>query len=391
VAPSQPFHPLNAAQQTIPLATPDLRGREAEYLLQCVRDNWVSSAGPFVTEAEKRIAALTGAGYAVATVNGTAALHLALVAAGVKPGGKVIVPDWTFAATANSVSHCGAETFFVDVTSDSWSIDPALVAEVLQRPAHGVAAVIAVDPLGHAADMDALRSVCSKSGVALIEDAAGAIGASYKGRPCGGLADFGTFSFNGNKTVTAGGGGMIVTNDERAAGRVRALSAQSRSGADYIHEEVGWNYRMTNLNAAVVLAQLERLDEMVASKRRIAARYDAALARRNDLVPMPRRSWSESSCWHYGALAANEGDAEALVAHLGAQAVEARIFWRSLCVQKPWQNAPRLLTGVSKTLSGRVIVLPCSTHISDADLDRVVSALGSFRGTGTVEARWTSS
>ena len=376
---------------TIPLATPDLRGREAEYLLQCVRDNWVSSAGPFVTAVEQRIAELAGTAHAVATVNGTAAIHLALIASGVTPDSHVIVPDWTFAATANAVCHAGARPWFVDVTPDSWSLDANLVNEALKQADCRVDAVIAVDPLGHPADMDAIRAVCARAGVKLIEDAAGAIGGRYQGRPCGGLGDFGTFSFNGNKTVTAGGGGMIVTDDERAAWRMRALSAQSRPGPDYIHDEVGWNYRMTNLNAAVALAQLERLDEMVTTKRRIAACYDAALAGRNDLVPMPRRSWADSSCWHYGVLAASEHDAQALVAHLGARAVEARIFWRSLCDQKPWRDAPRLLAGVSKALSGRVVVLPCSTHISDADLDRVMSALGNFRGTGTIEARWTLS
>jgi dTDP-4-amino-4,6-dideoxygalactose transaminase len=380
---------LTAVQQTIPLATPDLRGREAEYLLQCVRDNWVSSAGPFVTEAETRIAALVGVSHAVATVNGTAALHLALVGVGVKPGSKVVVPDWTFVATANAVSHCGAEPFLVDVTAESWSLDPVLVADVLCRPGHGIAAVIAVDSLGHPADFDSLREVCRNEGVALIEDAAGAIGASYKSRRCGGLADIGTFSFNGNKTVTAGGGGMVLTNDEAMARHLRLLSAQARGGTEYKYNGPAWNYRMPNLNAAVLLAQLERLDEMLAIKRRIADRYDCALRGRNDLVPMPRQPWAQSGCWHYGVLTGGEDDAKSLLAHMDAHAIEARIFWRSLSDQKPWCTAARHLNGVSQSLSGKVVVLPCSTHITDGELDRVAAALKSFRGAQVVEARWT--
>ncbi len=397
VAVASPSHQLaarpqvTASEKPIPLATPDLRGREAEYLLQCIRDNWVSSAGPFVTELERRMATLAQADHAVATVNGTAAIHLALIAAGVAPGGVVILPDWTFAATANGICHAGAQPWFFDVTAESWSLDPTLVSEALAKPDHGVSAVIAVDALGHPADMDPLRDACRKANIPLIEDAAAAIGAHYKGQPCGGLATFGTFSFNGNKTVTAGGGGMIVTNDAQAAKRMRALSAQARAGAEYIHEEIGWNYRMTNLNAAVALAQLERLDEMVATKKQIAARYDLVLAGRNDLVPMPRRPWAESSCWHYGVLAASEHDARALVAHLAARAIEARIFWRSLGMQKPWRNARRTLTGVSQRLSGRVVVLPCSTHIREDELDRVVAALETFRGTGSIDPKWMSS
>lgn len=376
--------PKTLEKSKIPLATPDLRGHEAEYLLQCVRDNWVSSVGPFVTELEKRMAALAQTKHGIATVNGTAALHLVLIALGIGAGVKVILPDWTFAATANAVCHAGAQPWFVDVSAKSWSLNPDLVADVLQRPDHGIAAVIAVDPLGHPADMDPLRKICAAAGIPLIEDAAGAIGATYNGRPCGGLGDFGTFSFNGNKTITAGGGGMIVTNDETAAKKMRALSAQARSGADYVHDEVGWNYRMTNINAAVGLAQLERLDEMVGTKKRIAARYDAALAGRNDLIPMPRQSWAESSCWHYGVFTGSEDNARALVTHMNNLAIEVRIFWRSLCTQKPWKDAPRTLTGVSESLSGRVVALPCSTHIREDELDRVVTALAGFRGTDPV-------
>jgi dTDP-4-amino-4,6-dideoxygalactose transaminase len=350
----------------IPLSEPDLRGREAEYLRECVRDNWVSSAGPHVAEFERRVAALAGRRFAVATVNGTSAIHLALLSLGITRSQRVVVPDWTFAATVNAVCHAGAAPVFIDVTEESWSLDPALLSRVLRGRAD-IAAIIAVDAIGHPADFDAIAEICRRHGLPLIEDAAGAIGASYRGRPCGGLGDIGIFSFNGNKTVTAGGGGMLVTDDQAVAHRARSLSAQARPGRDYI--------RMTNLNAAVGLAQLERLDEMVAAKRAIAARYDAALASRDDIVPMPRCQWAQSSCWLYSVKVASEQAASQLVRKLEEDAIEARIFWRSLSAQAPWRDTERHLTGVSASLSGTVISLPCSSHLSEAQQMRVIRAL----------------
>ncbi len=367
------------AEIPVPLAVPDLGGREAEYLARCVADNWVSSAGPFVTEMERRMAALAGRAHAVATVNGTAALHLALVVAGVRPGDLVIVPDWTFAATANAVFHAGAEPWFLDVAPQSWTLDPALVAEALERAPRRVGAVVAVHALGHPADMDPLAAVCARAGVPVVEDAAGAIGASYRDRPVGSLADIAIFSFNGNKTVTTGGGGMIVTGNETWATRARSLSTQARAGADYSHDAVAWNYRMPNINAAVGLAQLERLAEMVAAKRTIAARYDEALADRDDLRPMPRMPWADSNCWMYAVACAGPEAARSLVAHLRARAVEARPFWRSLSGQRPYSGAPTRLLGVSAGLSGRVVSLPCSSGLAPETQARVIAALKAWR------------
>jgi dTDP-4-amino-4,6-dideoxygalactose transaminase len=366
----------------IPLSVPDLRGREREYLARCVDDNWVSSAGPFVSELERRSAELCGRRFAVATCNGTAALHLALLGLGVRPGDLVIVPDWTFAATANAVAHAGATPCFVDVRSDDWALDPDLMAEALDANP-SVRAAIAVDPLGHAADFDALAPVCAERGVALIEDAAAAIGARYRGRPCGAFGGVSTLSFNGNKTVTAGGGGMALTDDEATARRVRHLSTQARPGPEYEHDAVGFNYRMTNVNAAIGLAQFERLEEMIAAKRAIAARYDAALADRNDIRPMPRPAHSESGCWLYSIHLASEADARALVATLAEAHIEARIFWRSLSRQKAWAGAPSRLSGVSAALSGTVVSLPCSSSLTDGQQERVLDALAGWRGGAT--------
>ena len=365
--------------QRIALSTPDLRGREAEYLAQCVRDNWVSSAGPFVVAMEERMALLTARRYAIATVNGTAALHLAVMAAGVAPGDLVIVPDWTFAATAASVVHAGAQPYFVDVTRDTWTLDPELVDAAIRKAPHKVGAVIAVHVSGLPADMDALALVCSRHGVPLIEDAAGAIGSRYRGRPAGSFGQISCFSFNGNKTVTAGGGGMLLTDDDEVARFVRSRSTTARKGTEYEHEAVGWNYRMTNVNAAIGIAQLERLDIMVAAKQHIAVRYDAALVNRLDIRPMPRPSWAEHNCWLYNAQVADEVGAGSLVALLGSQQIEARRFWRSLSSQEPYAAAPRLLKGISHDLSGSVVTLPCSSHLTNSDQDRVIATLRAWQ------------
>ena len=369
-----------SAPTPIPVAVPDLRGNEAAYLARCVADNWVSSAGPFVSDMERRVAKITGTAHGVATVNGTAGLHLALLAAGVGTGDRVLVPDWTFASTANAVFHAGAEPYFADITDDSWTLDPVAVRQVLAQPKNRIRAVIAVHALGHPAEMTPLVAICREAGVTLIEDAAAALGARYQGRPAGGYGDFAVFSFNGNKTVTAGGGGMIVTNNDAAAERMRRLSAQARETSAYRHDEVAFNYRMTNLNAAVGLAQLERLDDMLAAKRGLAVIYDRALAGRADLTPMPRRDWALSSYWLYAVLCTTAGDARALVAHLATQAINSSIFWISLSSQAPYADCPRQLINVSSDISDRVVILPCSSALSSQDQARVITALDAWRG-----------
>jgi len=370
---------------SIPVAVPDLRGNEAAYLARCVADNWVSSAGPFVSEMERRVAEITGTAHGIATVNGTAGLHLALLAAGVGPGDRVLVPDWTFASTANAVFHAGAKPYFVDIRQDSWTLDPGAVAQLMAQRQNGIRAVIAVHALGHPAEMTSLVTICRDAGVALIEDAAAALGARYQGRPAGGYGDFAVFSFNGNKTVTAGGGGMIVTNNDAAAERMRRLSAQARETSAYRHDEVAFNYRMTNLNAAVGLAQLERLDDMLAAKRRLATVYDQALAGRDDLTPMPRRDWAQSSCWLYAVLCSSGNDAQDLVVHLAAQAIDSSIFWISLSSQVPYVDCPRNVIDVSRDISGRVVILPCSSALSSQDQARVIAALDAWCGSEATE------
>jgi len=366
-------------ESSVPLSVPRLDGREADYLARCISDGWVSSAGPYVARFEDKVAAYVGRARAVATMNGTAALHLALVAAGVRPGDRVVVPDWTFAATANAVYLAGATPLFVDIESRYWGLDPELLATALDG-AVPVAAVIAVDPLGHPAELDALSKVCASAGVPLIEDAAGAIGARVRGRQAGSAGLLATLSFNGNKTITAGAGGMVLTDDGPMADRLVHLSRQARTGVEYRHDAVGFNYRMSNLNAAVGLAQLERIEEFLAAKRAIAAAYDEALAGREDVLPMPRAPWAESSCWLYSVRCADRDSAHDLLRHARSAGVEARLFWESLSGQLPFRDAPVLLRGISNGLSGTVVSLPSGSGLSAEQQERVIGMLQSWRG-----------
>lgn len=371
---------LQAENPMILLAVPDLRGAEADYLAQCVTDNWVSSAGPFVVEFEERMAVITQRKFGVATVNGTSALQLAVENVCTSADDLVVVPDWTFAATANAVIHAGAQPLFVDVSEESWTLDPLSLEKAFEKYGKRIRAVIPVHALGHPADMDPILEVCGHYKVPIIEDAAGAIGATYKDRPVGSFGTAAIFSFNGNKTITAGGGGMIVSDNEEFVRRARHNSTQARLGNEYHHDAVGHNLRMTNVNAAIGVAQLERLDEMLAAKTQIAWTYDSAIKARRDLACMPRTQWAKSGCWLYSVRTNSEAESQSLVGALQSENIQARTFWRSLSAQSPYAHYDSLLDGVSESLSGRVVSLPCSSSLSEEDQGRVIAALGRWHG-----------
>lgn len=364
----------------IPLSVPDLRGNEAAYLANCVRDNWVSSAGPYVVDLEKAFCELTGREAAIACVNGSAALHLALLAGGVKPGDGVIVPDWTFAATANAVIHAGGEPVFVDIRRDDWTIDPDSIRRALERHGDKVRAIVAVDVLGNLPDPEPLRALAREHGLFLLEDAAGAIGAARDGICAGAIGDVAIFSLNGNKLVTAGGGGMIVLDDPEKAAFLRHFTTQARVGSDYRHDAVGFNYRLTNVNAAIGLAQLERIDAMLQDKRRIARRYRDAIAGRTDIAFMPVSRPAESSFWLCNVTVADEATMRHLVKTLNDGGIDARPFWCSLSQQPPYASYPAEDVAVSRELTDRVVTLPCSSHLTEDEQGRVLSALAQWRG-----------
>jgi len=366
----------------IPLSTPDLRGRERENLIACVEDNWVSSAGPFVTQFEDSIAALTNRAHAIACVNGTAALTASLMGLGVGRGDLVIVPDWTFAATANAVLMTGAEPAFVDVSATDWCMDADSAISAVRRFGARVKAVIVVDAAGRVAAPTTIDRIHSAFDGPILVDAAGSIGSTRAGQPAGSTGDLATFSFNGNKTVTAGGGGMIMTDDAEVAGRIRHLSTQARVAADYRHDAIGFNFRMTNLNAAVGMAQLDRMADMIAEKRKTAETYREAVRHRPDIrfMPFDLEDCTDSG-WLSNVVVGSEADARSLVAHLDDLKISARPFWCRLSDQPPYSDYPAVETPVSASLTDRVVTLPSSSHLTDADLNRVLDGLDGWHGT----------
>lgn len=297
----------------ISLAIPNLTGNERKYLINCIDTTFVSSVGEYVTQFEKMVAEATGSRNAVATSSGTTGLHAALNAVGVKHGDLVIIPTFTFIASANAVRHCGADPWLMDVDTSTWCLSPEVVASEIREHCEQrkdglyhresgkrVAALIPVYTLGNTPDMLAFRVVADKYNLPLIVDAACAIGATFNGQPFGSLADLSVLSFNGNKTITCGGGGAVVGNSEEQTELVRHLTTTARVWPDYDFDMVGYNYRMTNIQAAVGCAQMERLSSFVTVKRNIHQYYKMNLEEltRKGITFFP--STEGSSCWFSG-------------------------------------------------------------------------------------------
>jgi len=373
----------------IPLCVPNLCGNERQYLNECIDTSFVSTVGSFVTRFEEMVATSAGSSAAVATSAGTTGLHLALLAAGVQPGDLVVLPSFTFIASANAIAHCGAEPWLFDVEPAGWTLDPALLATTLEREtrtidnrlvhaASGrrVAAILAVYTLGTAPDMDALARIADRFGLPLLGDAAAAQGCLYRGQPVGRHgAALAVFSFNGNKTVTAGGGGAVVGDSDLLA-TVRHLSSTARVSADYTHDRVGFNFRMTNLQAAVGCAQMELLDTFVAAKRAIRARYDAAFGDLPGVSVFPEPEWSNSSCWFSGLVLPEAGvTPDDLRARLSNAGIEARPFWKPMHLQAPFADAPRTPQPVVDGFWRRIVTLPCSTHLTEAEQQHVIDVV----------------
>jgi dTDP-4-amino-4,6-dideoxygalactose transaminase len=372
----------------IPLAVPNLSGNEARYLHECVTSNYVSSVGPFVERFEELVATEAGAPRAVATSSGTTGLHAALLAVGVRRDDLVVLPSYTFIASANAVAHCGATPWLFDVCDDSWTLDVDAVAGALatrterrgdalvhRDSGRRVAALLPVYTLGMPADMQPLVAVAREHGLPVVADAAAALGARYRGEAVGALgADLSVLSFNGNKTVTAGGGGAVVGDDAALCDRVKHLTTTARAGDDYDHDAVGFNYRMTNLQAAVGCAQLERCSELVAAKRRIARIYDEALGDLPDVAPFPAPAWAEGARWFSGVWL-RERTADEAVAALRARGIGCRPFWKPVHLQRPYADAPRSDLRRCEKLWPGVLTLPCSTSLSDADQATVIAAV----------------
>jgi len=368
----------------IPLAVPTLEGNEAAYLQECIDTNFVSSVGPFVDRFEQAFAAYVGVEFAIACASGTAAIHIAMRLLGVSAGDDVLVPTLTFIASANPIVYERATPVFVDAEPETMNLDPAIVVDELAKRARlgrrQPAAIEVVHLLGHPADVTPILEASARYGVPVVEDASEALGATYvsgpsAGRQVGAVGQIGCFSFNGNKIITAGGGGMITTDDPALARRARHLTTQARlPGRTYRHDEVGYNYRLTNLAAAVGLAQLERLPTLLVARRKNAAAYDRAIAQLDGIEPAARAPWADPSFWLYTARL-DAGPQDEVLDHLEASGIEARPVWSPLHRMAPFLGAPLLGGSVAESMSARAFCLPSSSNLRPHDLGRISRAL----------------
>jgi perosamine synthetase len=364
-------------RQFVPVSEPDLSVIERELLLEAFDSTWIGSSGRFLTDFEHGFAERCGVQHAVAVSNGTVALHLALSALGIGPGDEVIVPSLTYIATANAVRYCGAEPVFADVTVDDWGLDPASVRAAIGERTR---AVIAVHLYGHPADMTRLRKVCREHDLALVEDAAEAPFVKRDGVPTGAMGDVATFSFYGNKIITSGEGGAVTTNDPDLAARIRLLRGQGMdAGRRYWFPVIGYNYRLTNLQAALLCGQLSRLDTILAGRRAVYARYDRAFQGSPALTTQPVAPGAAVAPWMYCLLLEDEATRDALAEAFMAEAIETRPFFIPLHRMPP--HADSRVVGpltVTDDLSGRGLNLPTYPGLSEADQDRVIGLVLDF-------------
>ena len=351
-----------------PIAAPDLSGNESAYVSECLRSTWISSNGPFIGQFETSIAAYTRTRHAIATCNGTVALHLALTGLGIGPGDEVIVPSLTYVATANAVVYCGATPVFADSEPDTWCLSVASVARLLSPRTK---AVIPVHLYGHPCAMDPLRELAASQSLWIVEDCAEALGATYHGRPIGGLGTVSTFSFYGNKLVTTGEGGMVTTNDAQLAQRLRLLRGQ---GMDlqrrYWHPIVGFNYRLTNVAAAIGVAQMERIDQLLQARKRVAAWYNERLGNFPSVVLPVQAVGASNAFWMYSILTANNARRDSLMADLAKKGIETRPFFYPVH-EFPMYRGCRSDNGcpVARALSYRGLSLPTSSYLQQEDID----------------------
>lgn len=376
----------------IPLSVPHLAANEWRYVKECLDSGWVSTAGPYVRRFEEAVAGYLGAAHAVATVSGTAALHVALQVAGVEPGDEVLCSTLTFVAPANAIRYLGAWPVLMDADPVYWQMDPEKTVAFLERECHWqqgrlvnrhtgrrVRAILPVDILGHPVDLDPILEVARKYELAVVEDATESLGAEYRGRKTGRLGDIACFSFNGNKIITTGGGGMIVTDNARWAERARYLTTQAKDDpVEYIHGEIGYNYRLTSIQAAVGVAQLEQLPGFVERKRWIAGQYAQGLAGLPGITLPAEAAWARSTFWLYTILVDEERagvSSRTLLRQLEAVGIQARPFWCPVHRQRPHAGAFADRIEVADRLYAQGLSLPSSVSLTEAEVRSVAAAV----------------
>ncbi len=359
--------------KTIPVAEPEIGEKELQLVTEAVKSGWVSSRGKFISEFEEQFARFCGTEYAIATSNGTTALHLALVSLGIGKNHEVIVPTLTFAATANAVIYTGAKPAFVDSEWETWNIDPKKIRPKITKDTK---AIIPVHLLGHPAEMKQILEIAEEHDLLILEDAAEAHGATYNGHTVGSLGDAAIFSFYGNKIITTGEGGMIVTNDEKIAKEARILRDHGMSlERRYWHSVIGYNYRMTNVQAALGLAQMEKIDYFIERKRENARIYNSLLKEIPNLVLPPKRSGTKNVYWMYSILLKNKNVRDKLMEHLKTKGIDSRPFFFPVHSMPPYRRFVQKneCFSVAKNLSNRGVMLPSGVGLKKDNLEYITN------------------
>jgi perosamine synthetase len=386
------FEPGACPKDMIPLCVPCLEGKAWDYIRECLESNWVSSAGPFVERFEKMVADFLGVRYAVATSSGTAALHIALLVAGIAPDDEVLVSTLTFIASGNAIRYVGAWPVFIDAEPYYWQMDPEQVAHFLERECQWrngvlynrktgrrVRAIMPVHILGHPVHLEPILQLARKYNLLVIEDAAEALGAFYQGKPVGSWGDVACLSFNGNKIITCGGGGMIVTNRAEWASYARYLTTQAKDDPlEYIHHQIGYNYRLTNLQAALGCAQMEKLEEFIRRKRIIAANYHAHLADLAGIRLPAEAPWARSTYWLYTILISNSrtyGTSRKILHTLREWGIQCRPLWQPLHRSPAYSQLPPRVCPVADRLYSQALSLPSSVSLTCEQQNIVIREL----------------
>ena len=381
----------NTPSRHIPLSVPEIRGNEWLYIKECLDTNWVSSAGSFVDRFESQIAEYVQTKYAVATVNGTSALHLALLASGVEPNDEVIVSDLSFVAPANAIRYVGAWPVFMDSELLYWQMDTEKLDDFLKSgctwkngnlfnniTGRRVTAILPVHILGHPCDLDPILELAKKYNLVVIEDATESLGAKYKQQMVGSIGDVGCLSFNGNKLITTGGGGMLITNRRGWADHARYLSTQAKDDpVEYVHSHIGYNYRLTNIQAALGVAQVENIEEFIQRKRDIARRYESGFALLEDMTLMSRQLGSEPVYWLYTVLLPQHFSSDLrkiFVSRLNAKGIQCRPLWHPLHSLPPYKDCYAYKIENVFDIYNRAVSLPCSVGLDNADQDDCIEA-----------------
>jgi perosamine synthetase len=364
----------------IPVCEPKLGEKELENVTDCIKTNWISSKGKYISEFEEKFSKYCGAKYGIATTSGTTALHLALAAANIKSGNEVIIPTFTMIATANSVTYTGAKFQLIDSESEYWNMDVSKIEEKINEKTK---AIMIMHTYGHPVDMDPILDIAKDHGLCVIEDAAEAHGAEYKGKKTGALGDLGAFSFYANKIITTGEGGMVTTNNEEFAERARMLRDQAfEKGKRFWHRYLGFNYRMTNLQAAIGLAQFEHINEFVETRRKNAQYYNSLLSEVEGITTPKEAKWAKNVYWMYTILVEDNFGMtrDDLMQHLGKEGIETRTSFYPIHVQPLYAEQFKGETfPVADELCRKGFYLPSGNTLTKEQIEIVVKFVASAK------------